>query len=126
MPNLRTDPPTICVVDDDYALLSALKFAMEIDGFNVNTYSDAAALLLNRKHARCNCLVVDYRLPHLDGLGLIERLKSRGIAAPAILTTTNPSAAVRTRAQAIGVPIVEKPLLRDDLTDAVRRALAEI
>jgi FixJ family two-component response regulator len=122
----RTVPPTICVVDDDDELLSAIKFAMEIDGFHVNTYGDAMALLLNQGRARCQCLVVDYRLPQLDGLDLIKRLKARGVAAPAILTTSNPSAALRARAQTIGVAIVEKPLLRNDLTEAVRRAIAEI
>jgi hypothetical protein len=46
------------------------------------------------------------------------------VELPAILVTTNPRTALRNRAAAAGVPIIEKPLLTDALLTTVRKALA--
>jgi DNA-binding response OmpR family regulator len=63
--------------------------------------------------------VLDQRLPGLSGLDLLERYRARGETSPAILITTNPSAATRERARTAGVEIVEKPLLGQGLTRRV-------
>lgn len=118
-----TPSPVVIVVDDDAALANALSFAFGIEGFDVRTYGDAESLLAAGDYPDQGCLVLDYRLPGLDGLSLLGRLRDAHVALPAILVTTNPRADLRSRAAAAGTPIVEKPLLTDALLKAVRQAV---
>ena len=60
-------------------------------------------------------MVVDLRLPGMDGLSLIAGLRERGIASPAMLITTNPDERSRRLAAAGGIEIVEKPLMTGEL-----------
>lgn len=114
----------VLVVDDDAALAESLKFAMEIEGLRVQTYPDAESLLRSEALPHRGCVVIDVKLPGIDGLELLRRLRERGVGLPAVLITTNPAPALRGHAAAANVPIVEKPLLRDELLDTVRRLLA--
>lgn len=116
--------PTVVLVDDDAAVAHALQFSFELDGFRVRTYAEGGSLLAREDLPEVGCLVLDYNLPGMNGLELLGRLRRRRVSLPAILITTNPNAALRARAAAAGVPIVEKPLLTDALLDRVREAIA--
>ncbi len=70
-----------------------------------------------------DCLVVDLKLPDLDGLALIARLRDVGVTTPAILITTTPDERCRKTAAAAGVAIVEKPLLDGTLRRAIETAV---
>ena len=113
----------VCIVDDDPAVLHALTFELTTEGYAVLPFPDAESVLDHAGIPADACLIVDHRLPRIDGLYLIECLRARGVTARAILITTNPGLTLRARAESIDVPIVEKPLLRDDLSNAVRAAL---
>ncbi len=115
--------PVILVVDDDPALLGALKFALELDSYAVRTYSSAESVLKDLALPTPCCLVIDYRLPGMNGLDLLARLRALGVAAPAILITTSPGSAVREAAARADIPIIEKPLLTNALSDEIRRAI---
>ncbi|MGH7024395.1 MAG: response regulator [Caulobacteraceae bacterium] len=116
-------PAILIVVDDDQAVLEALKFAFEVDGYSVQPYSDGESLLKEETFPDMACLVVDYKLPRLNGLQIIDRLRRRGVTLPAVLITT-PTPGVLASAKAAGVPVVGKPLLTTALIDTVRRLLA--
>ena len=116
----RPAPGRVVLVDDDPAVRAALAFALEIDGFAVQTFADAEAAL-DTDMGGASCLVLDYRLPGQNGLDLLERLRAGGADTPAVLITSQPKIAVRQRAAALGARLVEKPLLNDDLVEAVRR-----
>jgi two-component system, LuxR family, response regulator FixJ len=113
----------IIVIDDDDALRSSLKFSFEIEGFSVRAYRDGAEVLDEVELPRHGCLIVDFNLPGMNGLALVGKLRERGISMPAILITTHPSPALRQRAAAAGISIVEKPLLGNALLDNVYNAL---
>ena len=112
------------LVDDDPALLHALSFAFETEGYLVYGFSDAEGLLADAgaRHAAV-CFVLSQRLPGLTGLGLLAALRAEGIRTPAILTTFNPKPGVGREARAAGVDIVEKPLLDGILASKVRAAV---
>lgn len=112
--------PVLLLVDDDAAVGDALKFSMEMEGFEVRTYAGGEALLKAGAAPEFGCLVIDFNLPDMDGLQLLERLRASNVTLPAVLITTAPNAKLRERARAQGVPIVEKPLLTDALLDTVR------
>ena len=111
---------TVIIVEDDAALLNSLKFSLELEGFAIRAYSDAEAALESADAAKGACLVVDYKLPGMNGLELLRELRARGIAAPAILITTAPGAALKDWAARAGVAIVEKPLLGNALSESIR------
>lgn len=115
---------TIIVIDDDQALLGALKFDLELEGFHVETHAAANQLQPDRFPKKNGCLVIDYRLPGLNGLELLRRLRDRGVRLPAILITSHPSPAMQARAAVLGGSIIEKPLLGDTLLSGIRTALA--
>lgn len=104
----------VVIVDDDAALLAAMRFAFEAEGLFVATYPSGEAMLA-QDGGPAACYVLDLRLPGMSGLDLLDRLRARGHLAPAALITSNPAKATRVRAAAAGVTIVEKPLLGDML-----------
>lgn len=118
--------PAVFLVDDDPAVAHAVQFSFDLEGLDVRNYRDAESLLASGALPEKGCLILDYHLPGMDGLCLLERLRANGVRMPAVLITTNPRPHLRARAAAADVPIIEKPLLTDALLTAVRSALAHI
>lgn len=115
----------IFIVDGDGALRRSLQFALDIDGYRVETWADAEAFLATvGSPAADACLIVDYHLPGMNGMELIEALQQAGSTTPVILIVTNPSPGLARRAAGAGVALVEKPLLGTALLDQIREALA--
>lgn len=124
LPAIAASRPVVVLVDDDPAVAHAVQFSFDLEGLDVRNFRDAETLLASGHLPENGCLVLDYHLPGVDGLELLERLRVNGVRMPAVLITTNPRANLRARAAAAGVPIIEKPLLTDALLTAVRSALA--
>ncbi len=123
--NQQPAAPSVVIVDDDQAVLNALQFFLELDGFAVKAFLNGHTLLDGPEVAAGACLVIDYHMPALNGLELLRSLRDRGIAAPAILMTADVSDTIRRRAMLDGVLVVEKPAL-DDLSEKVRDLLAAV
>jgi two-component system response regulator FixJ len=121
---IRDPRPAVILVDDDPAVTHAMQFSFDLEGLDVRSFRDGESLLAVDDLPEKGCLILDHNLPGMDGIALLDRLRATGIRLPAILITTNPRAALRNRAAAAGVPIIEKPLLTDALLTAVRTALA--
>jgi FixJ family two-component response regulator len=115
----------VLVVDDDAAVRGALKFALEVEGFRVLLYDSAAALLADGSLPERACLVIDYRMPDVDGLELVDVLRARQVALPAILISGRVNKELRMRAGRCGViRVLEKPLSDMALIESIRSALA--
>lgn len=119
---IARSPAILIVVDDDAAVLKALKIGFETEGFDVRAFSDAESVLAEPDYPETGCLIVDQRLPGLSGLELIARLRKVGLRLPAVLITT-PTPAVLRLAAAANVPVVGKPLLNNALIETVGRLL---
>jgi two-component system response regulator FixJ len=120
---MKLTQPMVLIIDDDPAVRNSLKFALEVEGFAVRAYATGAELLDDAPALDNGCLVVDYKLPEMNGLDLLCELRRRNVDLPAILITTHPNVAVRDRAALAGVPLIEKPLLNDTLFQGIRAAL---
>ena|SRR5438094_122665 len=118
----RLGSKSVLVIEDDASLLGALVFDLETDGFTVFPYERAGPLL--SAPVQADCMVVDMKLPDLDGLSMISRLRQAGVWTPAILTTTNPDARTRRIADTMGVQIVEKPLITGELLACINTLIA--
>ena len=116
---------TVLVVDDDAAVRNALKFALEAEGFRVEVFATPEALLAEAKPAGPSCLVIDYRMPSMDGLQLFEALRARGWQMPAILITGRANRRLHLLAAGLGIDrVLEKPLSDGALVDGIRKSLA--
>jgi DNA-binding response OmpR family regulator len=113
---MPTEPPVLLYVSDR-PVLSSLQFALSIEGFAV---ADEAAEGSDPSAAAV--LVVDQGY-HGDGLGWLGVLRASGCSTAAVVLATNPTARLRARAIAAGAILVEKPLLGDELTRALRACL---
>lgn len=114
---------TVYVVDDDAAVRRALAFALDLEGFAVETYESGEAVLLRVLPESPGCLVIDERLPGVSGLDTLRALRARNVALPAILVTSHPKLALREAAAETGTPILEKPFLGEALVSTIRQLL---
>jgi len=116
----------IYVVDDDSDVLGSLQFLLETDGFDVRTFKSGAALLKDTASDNADCFVIDYKMPNMNGLDLVNRLRSQDISAPIILITGHPDEHISEKAATAGVRhVLRKPLLDDSLIGHIRGALQE-
>ena len=116
----RPNRSTVVIVDDDAAVRAALSFALEADGYQVRAFETAAAAFAAADLGEADCLVIDQNLPDEAGIDLLARLRARGERTPAVMITTNPGRNLVSRALALGAPLVEKPLLGDQLFACIR------
>lgn len=113
------------MVDDDPAVRASLKFALELEGYSVRTHASGAELLKDGNLAAAACVILDYRMPDMDGLAVLSELAGRSVKVPVILITAPVSEALRRRAAQQGVfSLLEKPLLDNVLVRNVRDAMS--
>ena len=70
------------VVDDDMAVRQSLSFLLASDGLPVRLHESASAFLDGVKEAAAGCILTDVRMPGIDGIEFLRRLKLRGFALP--------------------------------------------
>ena len=118
---LMTDRPhVVLIVDDDHAVRDALQFALRLEGFVVQAYGSGGELLAEKELLRATCVVIDEKMPGMDGFELLRLLRARHITLPSILITSHMTARLKARAAAAGIrAVLEKPLLDNVLTESV-------
>jgi len=115
---------TVFVVDDDHAVREGLGLLLGSAGFAVETYPSADDFLDTYEPGRPGCLVLDIRMPGLDGLALQERLVSRGLELPIIILSGHGDVPAAVRAFKHGaVDFFQKPVNEEALLAGVRQAL---
>jgi len=118
-------PGPVIVVDDDAAVRQSLKFALELEGMDVRVYESGAELLAEPELPVNGCLVVDYYMPSMNGVELMDRLRRRLVKLPAILITARATDDMRKRATHSGFrQVIEKPLEDSTLLDSIRGVLS--
>ena len=93
-------------------------------GLRVETFESAEVFLESSSRNNTGCLVLDMRMPGLDGLGLLKRLVASGSRIPVIILTAHGDEETRQRSlQAGAVAFLKKPVQSAALLNAVRTAL---
>jgi two-component system response regulator FixJ len=117
-------PPTVFVVDDDDACRDAVRELVDADGLEATVFSSAIEFLAALQPTWQGCLVLDLRMPRMNGLTLQKRLREMGVHIPIVFVSG--SVDIATAMQAIrdgAVDFLQKPYSKDQLLDAVYKAL---
>jgi two-component system, LuxR family, response regulator FixJ len=118
--------PTVYVVDDDFDVLSSLRFLLETDEFDVGAFRSGSAFLNAVASHGADCFVIDYKMPNMSGIDLAKRLRNRGIETPIILITGYPDDDILAKAAAAGIHhVLLKPHLEESLVAHVRDVIGE-
>lgn len=116
--------PTVFIVDDDEAVRSSLKALLRSQGFGVEAFASAEDFLASGAAGRSGCVIVDIRLPDMDGLALQEELVQRKTGLPVIIVTGHGDVPLAVRAMKAGaIDFLEKPYDETELIDSIQRAL---
>lgn len=117
--------PTVFIVDDDEAVRGGLALVIRAAGLAVECYASAVEFL-ERCGPECRgCLVLDLRMPGLDGLGLQEQLAARGVTLPIIFLTGHGDVPAAVRAlQGGAMDFIQKPIRGEVLLERIREGLA--
>jgi len=116
--------PTVFVVDDDPDVRESLRWLFESVGLAVEEFSDSAAFLESYRSDRPGCLLLDVRMPGMDGLALLERLNEHHVWLPSIVLTGHGDIPMAVRAMKLGaVDFVQKPANHQQLLELVNEAL---
>jgi two-component system chemotaxis response regulator CheY len=116
--------PPILVVDDDPGILAVVAEALDLEGYTVRTATNGADALALVAEDRPRLVLLDMRLPVLDGWGFARGLKGLGIALP-ILVMTAAQDARRWAAEIDAQGYLAKPFELTELFGAVERLLAD-
>jgi two-component system, LuxR family, response regulator FixJ len=114
----------VLVVDDDLAVRESLKFALELEGLAVRLCGSGKELLEHPDLPHARCLILDYKMPAMDGFEVLDHLAARHIRLPVILITSDATGIVRHRAASRGVRrVLEKPLSDSALLENIQSVL---
>lgn len=117
-------PRRIAVIDDSPAVRQSLRLLLGARGFSVHTYSGADEILRTVHPRDFDCYVIDLKLDGMDGFGLLEALRGRGITEPAIMISGWELPSLETAANAAGfAALVRKPMMDTSLVRVLRDVL---
>lgn len=118
---------TIHLVDDDEAIRRSASFMLRTSGFLVKTYASGVEFLSVGKDAAPGCILLDVRMPEMDGLEVQQVLKERGILHPVIVMTGHGDVSMAVRAMKAGaVDFIEKPFEKASLLSAIDQGFERI
>jgi FixJ family two-component response regulator len=119
-----TGDPTVFVVDDDDLVRAAIQGLLKSVGLRAETFGTAQQFLSSRRPDGPSCLVLDVRLPEVNGLDFQRQLADSGVRIPIIFITGHGDIPMSVRAMKSGaVEFLTKPFQDEDLLNAIHQAL---
>lgn len=115
----------VFIIDDDHDARAAMSELVESIGLTTRIFGDGAQFLEAFDPRAPGCILIDLRLPGLDGLEVLGRLAQQEIAPPAIMVTGFADIASAVQAMQMGaVDFFEKPYRPQELLDSIRQAVS--
>lgn len=123
---MKIREPTAFIVDDDAAVRDSLTLMIEQAQIRVCSFENARAFLEAYQPDFFGCILIDVKMPDMDGLQLQEELSRRNVVLPVIFLTGHGDIPMSVRAIKAGaVDFLTKPVIRDKLLVCVRAAFIE-
>ncbi|MET4206343.1 response regulator FixJ [Bradyrhizobium sp. LA2.1] len=116
----------VYVIDDDEAMRDSLNFLLDSSGFGVTLFDDAQAFLDVLPSLAFGCVVSDVRMPGIDGIELLKRMKAQQSPFPILIMTGHGDVPLAVEAMKLGaVDFLEKPFEDDRLTTMIETAIRQ-
>ncbi|HEV8322530.1 MAG TPA: sigma-54 dependent transcriptional regulator [Myxococcota bacterium] len=116
--------PVILIADDQKNTVIALRRALQLEGYQVDTAADGHAALQRLRSAPCDLALVDVRMPGLSGLDLLTTARAQGVQTPIVVMSGFETLATAAEATQRGaIDFLEKPIGTEKLLVTVRNAL---
>jgi two-component system response regulator FixJ len=120
---LNTIDTVVHVVDDEEAVRNSLAFLLTSAGFAVRVHQSAADFLAIAPDVTNGCLITDLRMPDINGLELLRRLRAADAMLPTIMVTGHGDIQMAVEAMKYGaIDFIEKPFSDDVLIESITRA----
>ena len=117
----------VYIVDDDEAVRDSLSVLLESRAFVVRGFGSAPEFLAAAPSLPVGCLIVDIRMPEMDGLELQQHLIDRSLGFPLIVITGHGDVPLAVRAMKAGaVDFIEKPFTSEAILDSLEVALSRL
>lgn len=115
--NTSVSTKRVMIVDDDYNLSRLVEATLKMGGLEVATFSSGISALQHLKNEHFDALILDLRMPGMDGRTFYRELRSRGISAPVLIASAY---GARNAQQELGAEAaIEKPFDPERLLDVV-------
>jgi len=119
-----TNQRTVHIIDDDAGVRDAVGLLLRTEGFRILPYDSAPAFLKAAQARPEGCVVTDVRMPGMNGIELIARMKEEHIALPVVVLTAHADVPLAVEAMKLGAAdLLEKPFADDALIEAINAAL---
>jgi FixJ family two-component response regulator len=122
---MKEPEPIVFVIDDDALIRDGIRSLVKSVGLRVETFASAQDFMLAKRPDVPACLILDVRMPGLNGLDLQRNLSAANIYIPIIFITGHGDIPMSVRAMKEGaLEFLTKPVRGQDLLDAVQKAVA--
>jgi FixJ family two-component response regulator len=119
-----TGDPTVFVIDDDELIRAAIQGLLKSVGLRAETFETTQQFLSSKRLDGPSCLVLDVRLPGVNGLDFQRQLADSGVRIPIIFITGHGDIPMSVKAMKSGaVEFLTKPFQDEDLLNAIHQAL---
>lgn len=120
---MLTNKRVVHILDDDASVLRSLKCLLQVSGYEVSTYDSPSILIEAANTLDGGCILIDLRMPGMDGLQLYRHLLSLDVSAPVILISGQGDIPTAVKALKSGVvDFIEKPFDDRHLLEAIENA----
>jgi len=121
---MKSNVPTVYIVDDDNAVRDALGALLESVSLRYQSFASAEAFLEVARPDMRGCLLLDVRMPGMSGLVLHQKLQERGVTLQTVIITGHGDVPMAVRALKAGVAdFIEKPFNGQDMLDRIQSCL---
>jgi len=121
------DLPLVHLVDDDAAIRRSAGFMLKTSGYQVRSYESGVELLKSTGELGQGCILLDIRMPGMDGLEVLGALKNKGVTSPVIIMTGHGDVTLAVRAMKAGaIDFIEKPFEKATLLGALEQGLRRL
>lgn len=115
------------LVDDDDAIRRSAGFMLKTSGYQVKAYESGVELLKEAGSLDTGCILLDIRMPGMDGLEVQQKLREKGVALPVIIMTGHGDVTLAVKAMKAGaVDFIEKPFEKAVLLSAIEQGIERL